>query len=63
VSNSLFFRKGTFFDVLKMCFYPFNSHFCKLNRKIVLTELTAYNNHHIDKNYKKDIKIWLLIKT
>jgi hypothetical protein len=48
VSNHLYFRKGTFFDVLKRCYYPFNSHFCKGNRKIVLTELTAYNSHHID---------------
>ena len=51
VSNYLYLRKGTFFDVLKMCYYPFNSHFCKGNRKIVLTVLTGYNNHHIEINH------------
>ncbi len=48
--NCLFLRKGTFFDVLKRCYYPFNSHFCKGNRKIVSTELTGYNNHHRIRN-------------
>ena len=43
----LLYRKGIFFDVFIICSSDFDYHNNNEKFKIVLTELTGYNNHHI----------------